>query len=315
RVPPAVPLGVLPGRAIGEQPAQRADQPVHVLDGAAQVGRVGDRTGNGHRDGEMTGSESSPPGLTVPGPAARETLLPQGHVCRSFRSVMLAHAGGNGLIPKRDNPRRGPASRPAPGAEGPIDRGFNRLPDVPGTDVADYHDRPCGTGLGRYVPVGRRTSAMTDAGSIGERIRQQRAGRLPRLTQRELAEKSGVSVDLISKLEQGAKQSALLVTLHKIARALDVDVSVLVSQPVQPDIGAGAGENSGILAVRRAVKTVKDDAEPVTDDELRKSSTLAWGQYWSNRFDALAGLLPAFIATARATVREAASTAAYEALS
>src|SRR5215470_10073754 len=96
RVPPAVPLGVLPGRAIGEQPAQRADQPVHVLDGAAQVGRVGDRTGNGHRDGEMTGSESSPPGLTVPGPAARETLLPQGHVCRSFRSVMLAHAGGNG---------------------------------------------------------------------------------------------------------------------------------------------------------------------------------------------------------------------------
>jgi predicted transcriptional regulator len=53
---------------------------------------------------------------------------------------------------------------------------------------------------------------MADAGSIGERVRQLRTGRLPRLTQRELAEKSGVSVDLISKLEQGAKQSALLVT-------------------------------------------------------------------------------------------------------
>src|SRR5262249_47557622 len=43
---------------------------------------------------------------------------------------------------------------------------------------------------------GRRTSAMTDTGSIGGHIRQLRTSRLPRLTQRELAEKSGVSVDL-----------------------------------------------------------------------------------------------------------------------
>jgi transcriptional regulator with XRE-family HTH domain len=68
-------------------------------------------------------------------------------------------------------------------------------------------------------------------GRIGVRIRELRIGREPRLTQRELAERAGVSVELISKLEQGSKQTALLATLGKIAGALDVDLSVLVAEP------------------------------------------------------------------------------------
>lgn len=39
--------------------------------------------------------------------------------------------------------------------------------------------------------------------TIGERIKQLRVQGSPRMTQRELAERAGVSVDLISKLEQG----------------------------------------------------------------------------------------------------------------
>jgi transcriptional regulator with XRE-family HTH domain len=153
-------------------------------------------------------------------------------------------------------------------------------------------------------------------GTIGERIRQLRTERLPRLTQRELAERAGVSVDLISKLEQGVKHSARLVSLHKIALALDVDVSVLVARPVRVDVSTEHGETSGILAVRRAITTINsDNAEPANEDELRRLSTLAWGAYWSNRFDALSGMLPDFVATGGATVRDTGSAAAYEALS
>jgi transcriptional regulator with XRE-family HTH domain len=155
---------------------------------------------------------------------------------------------------------------------------------------------------------------MTTNGSIGERVRQLRTARMPRVTQRELAEKAGVSVDLISKLEQGTKQSALLTSLSKIARALDVDVSALVSRPVRVDV-AGEDRDSGVLAVRRAITTVREDGEPATDEELRKSATLAWGHYWTNQFDVLAGMLPELIASARATVRQSGSPVAHEALS
>jgi transcriptional regulator with XRE-family HTH domain len=152
------------------------------------------------------------------------------------------------------------------------------------------------------------------ADSIGERIRQLRTARLPRVTQQELAERAGVSVDLVRKLEQGVKQSALLVSLNKIARALDVDVSALVSRPVRIDV-ADDGEHSGILAVRRAIISECEDAEPATEEKLQRSATLAWGQYWANRFDALSGTLPEFITTARATVRQRATPNAYAVLS
>jgi transcriptional regulator with XRE-family HTH domain len=158
------------------------------------------------------------------------------------------------------------------------------------------------------------TPTMTNTGSIGERIKQLRTERVPRLTQRELAEAAGISVDLISKLEQGTKQSALLVTLHKIARALDSDISALVSRPVDVDVRTDDNENSGLLGIRRAITTVDED-EPATEDELQKSATLAWGNYWSNRFDSLTGILPQFIGASSATVRETGSPAAYTALS
>ena len=142
---------------------------------------------------------------------------------------------------------------------------------------------------------------MTSAGSIGERIRQLRTERMPRLTQRELAEKSGISVDLISKLEQGTKQSALLTTLTKIARALDVDVSALISQPVRVDTEQ---DDSGLLAVRRAIISAREDGEPDTPEELERSVSLAWGHYWTHKLDVLGGMLPTLISTARASVRE-----------
>src|SRR6266542_4014440 len=95
----------------------------------------------------------------------------------------------------------------------------------------------------------RGASAMD--GTIGERVRQLRHQQS--MTQRELAERAGVSADLISKLEQGQKQTALLVTLHKIAGALDVDVSVLLARPARVEV---TDDDGGVLAIRRAAPSV-----------------------------------------------------------
>lgn len=150
--------------------------------------------------------------------------------------------------------------------------------------------------------------------SIGARIRELRVGRDPRLTQRELAERAGVSVETISKLEQGAKQSARLTSLNKLARALDVDVSDLVSRPVRVDAPAD-DEPGGFLAIRRAITTTIVDGEPAGDRELGRAGTVAWGSYWTSRFGDLAGLLPGFISAGRAAVRDTGSPAAHVALS
>jgi transcriptional regulator with XRE-family HTH domain len=70
-----------------------------------------------------------------------------------------------------------------------------------------------------------------DPSAIGARIRQLRLARSPRLTQEQLAERAGVSVDLIGKLEQGQRQTAQLGSLHKLANALGVEVSLLLARP------------------------------------------------------------------------------------
>jgi transcriptional regulator with XRE-family HTH domain len=141
--------------------------------------------------------------------------------------------------------------------------------------------------------------------TIGGRIRHLRRERKPRLTQRELAERAGVSVDLIAKLEQGIKQTALLVTLHKIAAALDVNVSVLLSRPSRIDVAVTNDQQpAGVLAIRRAITEVREDGEPTTLEELRRSTGYAWSAYWAHRFELLLGLLPEVIPATRATARQ-----------
>src|SRR6266511_6152111 len=119
--------------------------------------------------------------------------------------------------------------------------------------------------------VTREAAVSVGPGTIGERIRQLRRQLDPQMTQRELAERAGVSLDLISKLEQGQKQTALLVSLHKIARALDVDVAVLLARPTRIDIAEDdQDQDRGVLAIRRAITAVREDAEPASIDELRQ---------------------------------------------
>lgn len=139
--------------------------------------------------------------------------------------------------------------------------------------------------------------------SIGDRIRTLRHKSNPRLTQRDLAERAGVSVDLIAKLEQGAKQTALLVSLHKIAAAFDVDVSALLARPARLEVAPDDDQDGGILAIRRAITTLWDDGDPVSVEDLEQQARYAWTAFQANRFDVLAGQLPGFIDAARASER------------
>ncbi len=151
--------------------------------------------------------------------------------------------------------------------------------------------------------------------TIGERVKQLRLERSPRMTQRELAERAGVSTDLIGKLEQGQKQTPRITTLHKIAAALDVDVTALLARPSRIDVAEEDQGQGGVLAIRRAITAVWDDADTASLDELKQSARYAWASYWTNRFDVLGGLLPGFISTARASAHESAHPEAFAALS
>ncbi|GGK89020.1 helix-turn-helix domain-containing protein [Mangrovihabitans endophyticus] len=132
---------------------------------------------------------------------------------------------------------------------------------------------------------------------IGDRIYQLRTERAPRLTQRELAERAGVSIDLVQKLEQHRKATAKITTLQALANALDVDLAAVVSKPTHlqtlPDDGGG------LLELRRALTPVVDDqGEPMTPADLRAALAEAWAGYWRGDYDLLGAILPGMIASA-----------------
>jgi transcriptional regulator with XRE-family HTH domain len=144
---------------------------------------------------------------------------------------------------------------------------------------------------------------MGDRADLGARIRRLR-GKL--LTQQQLADAAQVSVTLVRKLEQGQRHTASIGSLHRIARALDVDISVLLAQPRSMP----GRSNSGVVAIRDALTAVDDlldevtcTGQPTTVDEARRVVQYAWGSYWAGRLEQLGTLLPAGLAQLRATAR------------
>ena len=69
------------------------------------------------------------------------------------------------------------------------------------------------------------TATKSKTGSLGRKLRRYRRGR--NLTQTELAQAAGISVDTVGKLELGYHQRPHPTTLRKLAAALDVDVEDL----------------------------------------------------------------------------------------
>lgn len=135
--------------------------------------------------------------------------------------------------------------------------------------------------------------------SIGARIRELR-GRL--YTQRQLAERADVSVDLVRKLEQGTRNTASVASLHRLARALDVPLPDLLGRQAYPE----HDQAEGVTALRFAVSGIGDlldrsEAEPFRAREAERTLTYLWGVYWAGRYDQLTALLPAALASLRAT--------------
>lgn len=145
--------------------------------------------------------------------------------------------------------------------------------------------------------------------SIGDNIRRLRG---KALTRQELADRSGVSFDLLKQLEQHRRNSTSLSTLRKLAGALDCDVSDIVGKRSGLPNAGGAG--AGVIAIRRALTAVDeftgtaDEHMPLSLNDARRAVTYAWGSYWAGRYEKLAVILPAGIADLRATQRAAQGT-------
>ncbi|GHH67104.1 hypothetical protein GCM10017673_13730 [Streptosporangium violaceochromogenes] len=144
--------------------------------------------------------------------------------------------------------------------------------------------------------------------TIGERLRVTRRS-INGLTQELLAERSGVNVDTIRKLEQNQRQSARISTINSLARALDLDTTALLLGIVSEE----GGKNPEITAIRRALVPATDfipSAETDTEDAppdvsaLRRSVSDAWTTYHEGDMATLGTVLPQLLAEARTAVRE-----------
>lgn len=136
---------------------------------------------------------------------------------------------------------------------------------------------------------------------LGDRLARLR--RLAGFTQEQAAERSGVSVDVIRKLEQHRKHYARLPTLHALAKGLGVEVTALFGDP--PAVASnGAPDPPGLVGLRRAVMPSlvprpPGDLGALSIGVVRAEIADAWTLYHSADFAQLLSLLPGIIADAR----------------
>jgi transcriptional regulator with XRE-family HTH domain len=138
---------------------------------------------------------------------------------------------------------------------------------------------------------------MSDGSNgLGERVARLRRRR--GLTQEELAERAGVSVELVRKLEQGRRRSVRLGTVQNLARALDVQTAVLFDAPSPMD---PSDPGPGIVGIRRALTpgpAASPEDEP-TAAVLQRSLRDGWQLHRNADHLVLASVLPEVIDQAR----------------
>jgi transcriptional regulator with XRE-family HTH domain len=147
---------------------------------------------------------------------------------------------------------------------------------------------------------------------IGDRLRRLRTER--GLTQEQLAERAGVSVDIVKKLEQGKRDSARLTTLAALADALDVGLAELTDKRPRLD----GGSDRLVLGLRDVLLDpdllpgidADDSGDATPLPELQASVRRAWRDYWRGGFVSLARILPGMLAEVRVTERSLGPAAA-----
>ncbi|MEU8197934.1 helix-turn-helix transcriptional regulator [Microbispora amethystogenes] len=155
---------------------------------------------------------------------------------------------------------------------------------------------------------------MDDGNTIGARLRAARRDR--DLTQEQLAERAGISRDLIAKLEQGRRTTARLTTLIAVANALDIELSQLTNKR---DRMGGDRDGARVLALRDALLSpnhlpaIDDghDGAPTSVPAIRDAVDTACRAYWAGDFPALIAQLPDLIAEARLTHQAYGVSAVY----
>lgn len=153
-----------------------------------------------------------------------------------------------------------------------------------------------------------------DSNTIGTRLRQARNDR--GLTQEQLAERAGVSKDIIAKLEQEQRETARVTTLSRLANALGITLSDLLGRRERLE-QAGM---EGVLPVRDALLSPvdlypgidrrADSGEATPLPALEAQVRRGWDCYWQGRLGDLATMLPGLIGEARITRDTAGGTAA-----
>jgi DNA-binding XRE family transcriptional regulator len=135
---------------------------------------------------------------------------------------------------------------------------------------------------------------MTDALALGDRIREARKRR--GVSQRDLAQSSGVSVSLIRKVEQGERNDTRMPTLRKLAVALGVTTTTLLGDPPAPGPAEDrAGPAWGPVRDALTHPQAMADLEPVTGAGLGASLEAGVRLYHDNRYHDLALVLPGLL--------------------
>ncbi|MEU0875990.1 helix-turn-helix domain-containing protein [Nocardia brasiliensis] len=132
---------------------------------------------------------------------------------------------------------------------------------------------------------------------LGERLQSVRKRR--GLTQRQLAELSGVSLSLIRKIEQGERDDTRMDTLRKLAVALGCPLSKLLGPtPTPPESRDGAALWTPTRAALESIGPTS--AEPVDARSLEAALSHATKLYHDNEYERLAQVLPRLIDDANA---------------
>ncbi|MFF3749877.1 helix-turn-helix domain-containing protein [Streptomyces sp. NPDC002018] len=147
--------------------------------------------------------------------------------------------------------------------------------------------------------------SSTAESGMGDRLAELRLRR--NMTQEQLSEHAGLSVDVIRKLEQGRRKTARLSSINALARALDTEPSYLVGQPSTFDVRDASDEGlPSVLALRQAVSPVADllggdtdPEDPPSIEDLRAALRSTETIRRDGRMSEIGVLLPQLIRDAR----------------
>ncbi|RKN38434.1 helix-turn-helix domain-containing protein [Micromonospora endolithica] len=133
------------------------------------------------------------------------------------------------------------------------------------------------------------------------------------LTQEQLADRAGVSVETVKKLEQNARTSARIPTLRKLATALGVPTSALMGSAAQAQaMREPDAEPLGLVGIRRVLTPARTidgrpvaPAPPVTDTTLARVRRLVADTnrvYHANDYTAAINTMPAVLTATDALI-------------